>query len=51
MEYTKFIKKHKLHTKLFQIEGAMGQTLTPNQVNAYEQNLALRQKGILMAER
>jgi hypothetical protein len=50
-EYTKFIKQHKLHTKLFQLEGAMGQALTPTQATAYEQYLTLRHKGIILAEK
>ncbi len=49
-EYTKFIKKHKLHTKLFEIEKEMGNDLTQTQAIAYEQNLELRHKGIMIAE-
>jgi hypothetical protein len=50
-EYTKFIKQHKLHTKIFQIERDMGTSLTPSQAREYDFNLAMRNKGMLLAEK
>jgi hypothetical protein len=50
-EYTNYIKYHKLHSKVYQIEKEMGAYLTPHQAASYEQILLMRNKGMLLAER
>lgn len=50
-EYTKYIRYHKLHTKLFTIEKEMGDTLTPAQEQEFESNLHMQNKGVLLAEK
>jgi hypothetical protein len=50
-EYMNFIKYHKLHTKLYQLEKDMTTKLTETQQQQYESNLIMRNKGILLAEK